>query len=296
MCAGYSWDLRAAKVVCRQLGFEWASKTSTSAEYGRGTGKIWIDNVRCTGQERSLTECSHRAWGNNNCGHQNDVGVVCNYTGNKHLSWFASIIYHLKACFQAHHLFISTDVNTFLSPARLVYGNVHGEGLVQVYYSKSWIWVCADQWDKQDADVACRMMDFDGSLSTNFEYSGNKRHDQVWLNNMQCTGNEPTLLLCGHDMSVGSECKGKRKAGVKCKPKGKVKLELQVTTKTEWKCLKHYKTFSVFTLKFFFDWESNGEFVILSVSPGPSSILVSTYHPITLNYQCNNQLTRSFFI
>ena len=97
------------------------------------------------------------------------------------------------------------------------------------------------------------MMDFDGSLSTNFEYNGNKRHDQVWLNNMQCTGNEPTLLLCGHDMSVGSECKGKRKAGVKCKPKGKVKLELQVTTKTEWKCLKHYKTFSVFTMKLFFD-------------------------------------------
>ena len=86
------------------------------------------------------------------------------------------------------------------------------------------------------------MMDFNGSLSTNFEYNRNKRHDQVWLNNMQCTGNEPTLLLCGHDMSVGSECKGKRKAGVKCRPKGNINL-----------CLKHYKTFSVVTLKFFFD-------------------------------------------
>ena len=53
--------------------------------------------------------------------------------------------------------------------ARFVGGRSPREGLVQVYYNKTWNWVCADQWDKQDADVACRMMDFDGSLSAAFE-------------------------------------------------------------------------------------------------------------------------------
>jgi len=44
-------------------------------------------------------------------------------------------------------------------------GKLTSLGLVQVNYNKTWGWVFADQWDKQDGDVACRMMGFDGSLS-----------------------------------------------------------------------------------------------------------------------------------
>ena len=97
---------------------------------------------------------------------------------------------------------------------------------MQVYYRDVWHWVCADQWDKQDADVACRMMDFEGSLSANFTLQEKKRKGVgAWLINMQCSGHESSLLLCGHDSSVGSHnCKGKREAGVKCKPKGNIYL------------------------------------------------------------------------
>ena len=65
---------------------------------------------------------------------------------------------------------INTRLFLFYPSARLVEGRQSPrEGLVQVYYNKTWSWVCADQWDKKDADVACRMMDFNGSLSAFYD-------------------------------------------------------------------------------------------------------------------------------
>ena len=110
--------------------------------------------------------------------------------------------------------------------ARLVGGQSPREGLVQVYYNKIWGWVCADQWDKHDADVACRMMDFDGSLSVGFKNENSRGiKAPVWLNNMQCTGNESSLFSCVHDRLVSGDCTKTRKAGVNCSPRGKLSKE-----------------------------------------------------------------------
>ncbi|XP_015224356.1 PREDICTED: uncharacterized protein LOC107080662 [Cyprinodon variegatus] len=66
-----------ADVVCRQLGCGHAVSAPTSAHFGRGSGPIWMDNVKCTGQEAALTQCTHRGFGENNCGHGEDAGVIC---------------------------------------------------------------------------------------------------------------------------------------------------------------------------------------------------------------------------
>ena len=72
------WDLNDAAVVCRQLGFPGAISSSCCAAFGRGTGPIWLDDVRCTGSETSLSSCSHRGWGILfSCSHYEDVGVNC---------------------------------------------------------------------------------------------------------------------------------------------------------------------------------------------------------------------------
>ena len=93
------------------------------------------------------------------------------------------------------------------------------EGLVQVYHNNTWGWVCADQWDKHDADVVCRMLGFDGSDSVLSHFLQNvdaKSVNQVWFHKLQCTSSGTPLLSCNHCglKSHNCTCKGKRKAGV----------------------------------------------------------------------------------
>ena len=76
VCDDY-WDLKDANVVCRQLGFVGAVAANTSAAFGEGKGQIWMDNVQCTGNESSLTECARSRWGTHNCFHSEDAGVIC---------------------------------------------------------------------------------------------------------------------------------------------------------------------------------------------------------------------------
>jgi len=45
--------------------------------YGVGKGRIWLDNVQCSGTEKSIFECSHSGMGINNCGHSEDVAISC---------------------------------------------------------------------------------------------------------------------------------------------------------------------------------------------------------------------------
>ncbi|XP_031573183.1 scavenger receptor cysteine-rich domain superfamily protein-like, partial [Actinia tenebrosa] len=71
------WDMTHARVVCRQLGFRGAHSAPQSAAFCRGTGTIWLDDVRCFGNETRIQDCTHLPWGSHNCVHAEDAGVVC---------------------------------------------------------------------------------------------------------------------------------------------------------------------------------------------------------------------------
>ena len=46
-------------------------------KYGPGTGKIWLDNVHCTGYESDISECVHSGWGVHRNTHSDDVSMSC---------------------------------------------------------------------------------------------------------------------------------------------------------------------------------------------------------------------------
>ncbi|XP_019621121.1 PREDICTED: uncharacterized protein LOC109467541 [Branchiostoma belcheri] len=73
-----AWDINDATVVCRQLGFSGAAEARSFAAFGQGTGQIWVDEANCSGTEARLADCPRNAWGQHDCSHYEDAGVVCN--------------------------------------------------------------------------------------------------------------------------------------------------------------------------------------------------------------------------
>ena len=45
--------------------------------YGQGSGPVWIQRISCTGDERSLFDCTSRLLETQTCSHFDDAGVEC---------------------------------------------------------------------------------------------------------------------------------------------------------------------------------------------------------------------------
>jgi hypothetical protein len=79
------WTKENANVICRKLGHQ---KALRSQAFGAGSGQIWLDDVFCKGDEDSISKCRHRGWGIHNCGHDEDIGVVCQPKGKEYMLYF----------------------------------------------------------------------------------------------------------------------------------------------------------------------------------------------------------------
>ncbi|XP_036431284.1 deleted in malignant brain tumors 1 protein-like [Colossoma macropomum] len=76
VCSEY-WDMIDAAVVCRELGCGDAVDALSDAHFGPGSGPIWMNYVYCGGPESTLKHCRLPGWGENNCNHSKDAGVIC---------------------------------------------------------------------------------------------------------------------------------------------------------------------------------------------------------------------------
>ena len=68
------------QVVCEQVGCGSADSAPGRARFGRGTGTIWMDDVRCTAAHEAIEDCPHNGWGVHNCDHSEDASVICGST------------------------------------------------------------------------------------------------------------------------------------------------------------------------------------------------------------------------
>ncbi|XP_012537284.2 uncharacterized protein LOC105837243 isoform X2 [Monomorium pharaonis] len=66
-----------AMVICRSLGYGGIAIAKKNGFFGPGQGPIWLDEVFCHGNESQLYRCEHNHWGQHNCDHNEDAGVIC---------------------------------------------------------------------------------------------------------------------------------------------------------------------------------------------------------------------------
>ena len=43
----------------------------------QGTGPTWLDGIYCEGDEERLIDCEHASWGDEDCSHSEDIGLIC---------------------------------------------------------------------------------------------------------------------------------------------------------------------------------------------------------------------------
>ena len=114
-----------------------------------------------------------------------------------------------------------TDNDTTPLPLRLVSGNNELEGRVEILYYGVWGTVCDGNFGMNSANVVCRRLGFPGALSVRIDFPWTTA--TVWLDNVQCIGNETGLEQCSHlgfgvyrRYSLFNQCDRNEDVGVVC--------------------------------------------------------------------------------
>ncbi|KAM9113667.1 scavenger receptor cysteine-rich domain-containing group B protein-like [Pangshura tecta] len=81
------WGLPEAGVVCKQLGCGTALSAPGVAQFGHGTGDVWLEGVSCSGQESLISECQLSRLGPGLCGRGSEASVVCAGQAGSGLLW-----------------------------------------------------------------------------------------------------------------------------------------------------------------------------------------------------------------
>ncbi|XP_022100561.1 deleted in malignant brain tumors 1 protein-like [Acanthaster planci] len=182
------WDLNDANVVCRMLDLPPATRAWGGSHFGQGAGRIALDDVCCNGNEANIADCRHRAWFSHDCDHYDDAGVTCGET---------------------------TTTPGPIS-VRLVGGASSYEGRVEVYYQGQWGTVCDDEWDLNDANVVCRMLDLPPATRAWGGSHFGQGSGPIALDDVSCYGYESSIADCQHRAWFSHNCEHCEDAGVTC--------------------------------------------------------------------------------
>nr|XP_012418491.1 PREDICTED: lysyl oxidase homolog 2 isoform X4 [Odobenus rosmarus divergens] len=173
------WDLVSASVVCRELGFGSAREAITGSQLGQGIGPIHLNEIECTGNEKSIIDCKFNAE-SLGCNHEEDAGVRCNI-----------------------------PAMGFQKKLRLNGGRNPYEGRVEVLVERNgslvWGTVCGENWGIVEAMVVCRQLGL-GFASNAFQetwyWHGNVYANKVVMSGVKCSGTELSLAHCRHNEDV----------------------------------------------------------------------------------------------
>ena len=99
---------------------------------------------------------------------------------------------------------------------RLVEGTREGEGRVEVNFGGKWGSICDDGFGIEDGEVICRQLGHSG-VNNVFGFAAfGSNDDVIWLDNLECLGNETNLAQCEHNGWYNHNCFSFEDAGVSC--------------------------------------------------------------------------------
>ncbi|XP_030009379.1 scavenger receptor cysteine-rich domain-containing group B protein [Sphaeramia orbicularis] len=205
------WNMLNALVVCRQLGCGPPIEAKNQAFFGYGQVPILLDNVACTGEELELSMCFHLGWGQHNCGHHEDAGVICSNVEPlaRGLNDFPAEVTETAPT--------TTSTQPPEGMMQLAGGSHRCEGRVELFINASWGTVCDDAWDLPDAQVVCRQVGCGDALAAvTVETHFGPGVGTILLDNLKCTGAEPSLTDCSHIGWNVHNCDHTEDAGVIC--------------------------------------------------------------------------------
>ncbi|XP_048855598.1 lysyl oxidase homolog 3B-like [Brienomyrus brachyistius] len=209
------FSLANAHVLCRHLGFTSAIGWTHSAKYGKGIGKIWLDNVQCVGSEKSIDLCKSRGWGNSDCTHDEDAGVVCK---DERLPGFVdNNIAEMEVDDNIVEEIRLRPVVAFAKTKTPI-----TEGIVEVRYRDGWGQICDLGWTPKNTHVICGMMGFPYEKKVNknfYRLFTEKQQNYYHLHSVACTGTEVHLSSCSVKFNRGNSstsCAGGMPAVVSC--------------------------------------------------------------------------------
>uniref|UniRef100_A0A8C4I5B3 Lysyl oxidase homolog n=1 Tax=Dicentrarchus labrax TaxID=13489 RepID=A0A8C4I5B3_DICLA len=207
------FSISNANVLCRQLGFVSATGWTHSAKYGKGQGKIWLDNVLCNGGEKSIDSCKSRGWGNSDCTHDEDAGVVCK---DERIPGFVD----------SNVQMLNSTIEVRLRPVVAMAKKrlPITEGVVEVKHKDGWAQICDLGWTIKNTRVVCGMLGFPHEKKVNknfYKLYLERQKSYFHVHSVACTGTEVHLAACPLEFSkrnATSSCEGGMAAVVSCMP------------------------------------------------------------------------------
>uniref|UniRef100_A0A8C2GG60 SRCR domain-containing protein n=1 Tax=Cyprinus carpio TaxID=7962 RepID=A0A8C2GG60_CYPCA len=165
-------DRDTASLICQELN---CGRSGSEPRYSVGLKPHnWLDYFKCRRHDSTLWQCPSSPWGQNNC--DNEVAKI---TCSDHV------------------------------PLRLSGGEGRCSGRLEVYHNAVWGSVCDDQWDISDAQVVCRELGCGAALMADRNSVFGAGEGVVWMNKVECRGNEIHLWDCPLSLKNHTDCSHK---------------------------------------------------------------------------------------
>ncbi|XP_043296234.1 antigen WC1.1-like [Cervus canadensis] len=212
LCASH-WSLANANVVCRQLSCGVAISTPRGPHFMEGGDQISTVRFHCSGAESFLWSCPVTALGVPDCSHGNTASVICSGKQTQALPQCKDPVTEPAASAASEE---SAPYSSDSRQLRLVDGGGPCAGRVEILDQGSWGTICDDGWDLDDARVVCRQLGCGEALNATRSAHFGAGSGPIWLDDLNCTGNESHVWRCPSRGWGRHDCRHKQDAGVVC--------------------------------------------------------------------------------